>query len=146
MVFFLTSHDASANFWPQMTNKDPVPIFFPGDNEKCFAGIQTIHVFVYTESSFGAWSFYTKGTVPCKRQTITYFLIARPGSQSSITLMVCIMYICSSDQKTNSESTNPEFSHIFQCFLCVSIDFLVSSLITWLYHNSKLVLPEKEKK
>ena len=58
----MTGHDASADFWPQMTNKDPVSIFFPGDNEKCFAGIQTIHVFVYSELSFGEWSFYTKGT------------------------------------------------------------------------------------
>ena len=70
----MTGHDASADFWPQMTNKDPVPIFFPGDNEKCFAGIQTIHVFVYSELSFGEWSFYTKGTVSCKSQNIVFWL------------------------------------------------------------------------
>ena len=61
--------------------------------------------------------FYTKGTVPCKGQTI-----ARPA----ILHNTQGLYICSSDQKTT--------------FLFLSHDF------STFYHNSKLVLPEKKEK
>ena len=45
------------------------------------------------------------------------------------------LYICSSDQTTNSESTNPKFLHIF------SYQYLSHDL----HHNSKLGLPKKRK-